>query len=236
MLQRIISIKNVGRFKNCAASGDVTLRRYTLIFAENARGKTTLCAVLRSLLTNTPAIVIGRTTLGAVEPPEIQLLTSAGNISFRNAAWNVAFPDIAVFDGTYVSENVFAGDEVHADHRRNLYRVIIGAQGVTLAARVTELEELVRGKNTEIRENRMYIQRHMPPNMAVEAFIALAEDPGIDEKITAKEQELQGAQRTVPSSNGRGFRLSQCRFFRRHRATSGKDVRYCCRGRRTASC
>ncbi len=45
MLQRVISIKNVGRFRNCTAIGDVTFRRYTLIFAENARGKTTFCDV-----------------------------------------------------------------------------------------------------------------------------------------------------------------------------------------------
>jgi wobble nucleotide-excising tRNase len=64
MLQRIISIKNVGRFRNCAASGDVTFRRFNLIFAENGRGKTTLCAILRSLCTNTPALVIGRTCPG----------------------------------------------------------------------------------------------------------------------------------------------------------------------------
>ncbi len=49
MLQRVISIKNVGRFQNYGAAGDVTFRRYTLIFAENGRGKTTLCAILRSL-------------------------------------------------------------------------------------------------------------------------------------------------------------------------------------------
>jgi len=59
MLQRVISIKNVGRFKSCTALGDVTFRRFTLIFAENARGKTTFCAILRSLFTNTPAFIIG---------------------------------------------------------------------------------------------------------------------------------------------------------------------------------
>src|SRR6266404_3153260 len=106
MLQRVISIKNVGRFKSCAALGDVTFRRFTLIFAENGRGKTTLCAILRSLFTNTPALVIGRATLGSPDPPEIQLLTGAGNVGFRNGTWNAAYPDIAVFDGTYVSENV----------------------------------------------------------------------------------------------------------------------------------
>ena len=129
MLQKIISIKNVGRFQSCAALGDVTFRRFTLVFAENGRGKTTLCAILRSLSTNTPAFVIGRKTLGSIEPPEVQILVSNGNATFRDGAWNAPFPDIAVFDAVYVSENVFAGDVVDTEHRRNLYRVIIGARG-----------------------------------------------------------------------------------------------------------
>src|SRR3984893_2142595 len=152
MLQRVISIKNVGRFKSCAALGDVTFRRFTLIFAENARGKTTMCAILRSLFTNTPAFIIGRRTLGSAGQPEVQLLTENGTVTFRNGSWSAAFPDIAVFDGTYVSDNVFAGDLVQTDHRRNLYRVIIGAQGVTLAASVNDLESQIRAKNGEIRE------------------------------------------------------------------------------------
>lgn len=197
MLQRIISIKSVGRFKNCAALGDVTFRRFTLIFAENGRGKTTLCAILRSLFTNTPALIIGRRTLGSQDQPEVQLLTANGNVAFRNGAWNAAFPDIAVFDGTYVSENVFAGDLVHTDHRRNLYRVIIGAQGVTLAGRLNNLDEQIRTKNNEIRDNRTVLQRHIPPGTTVEAFIALPEDAQIDGKITAKEQDLQAVQRAT---------------------------------------
>ena len=57
MLQRVISIKNIGRFRNCAAVGDVTFRRFTLIFSENGRGKATLCAILRSLSTNMPSLI-----------------------------------------------------------------------------------------------------------------------------------------------------------------------------------
>ena len=64
MLRKIISIKNVGRFLNYSASGDIELKRYNLIFAENGRGKTTLCAVLRSLQSGDPTHVLGRTTLG----------------------------------------------------------------------------------------------------------------------------------------------------------------------------
>ena len=197
MLQRIISIKNVGRFKNCTAIGDVTFRRYTLIFGENARGKTTLCDILRSLFTNTPAIMIGRATLGSPGAPEVQLLTSGGNIAFRNGEWTDAYPDIAVFDGTYVKENVFAGDAVDTEHRRNLYRVIIGAQGVTLAARIDVLERKIRAKTAEIRDNRAKMQGHIPQGMTPEAFIGLAEDPGIEAKIAATEQELQAARQAA---------------------------------------
>jgi len=197
MLQRVISIKNVGRFKNCAALGDVTFRRFTLIFAENARGKTTMCAILRSLFTNTPAFIIGRRTLGSIGQPEAQLFIDNSAVTFRDGAWSALCPDIAVFDGTYVSDNVFAGDLVQTDHRRNLYRVIIGAQGVTLAASVNDLESQIRAKNGEIRDNQALLQRHMVPGTTVEAFLALPEDPLIDGKIAAKEQELQAVQRAA---------------------------------------
>ena len=48
-LKKIISIKNIGRFQKCFAAGDITFKTGTLVFAENGRGKTTLCAILRSL-------------------------------------------------------------------------------------------------------------------------------------------------------------------------------------------
>ena len=166
MLRRIISIRSVGRFRRCGAAGDVTFRRYTLVFAENGRGKTTLCAILRSLATDRPGLIIGRTTLGATEP-------------------------------TYVSENVFAGDVVATDHRRNLYRVIIGAQGVALATRINELDNQIRGKNEEIRENRARLQRYVPAGMDVNAFTALPQDAEIDGKIAVREQELHAVQRAT---------------------------------------
>src|SRR5208282_3402449 len=197
MLQKIISIRNVGRFQNCAALGDVAFRRFTLIFAENGRGKSTLCAILRSLCSNTSALIIGRRTLGSPDAPEVQLFIGSGNVTFRNGLWNASYADIAVFDGTYVSENVFLGDVVDTEHRRNLYRIFIGAQGVTLAGRLNELDDQVSGKNSEIREVRTRLQRHMAPGMTAEIFIGLSEDSQIDAKIQAKEQELQAVQRAA---------------------------------------
>ncbi len=193
MLKRIVSIRNVGRFKNCKANGDVSFRPYTLLFGENARGKTTFCAILRSLLTNDPAFVVGRATLGSSALPEVNLLTSAGNSVFREGNWSAAYPNIAIFDATYISENVYAGDAIDTEQRRSLYRVIIGAHGVALASRFKEIEEKVREKNSAIRDIRTQIQRHAAAGMSVEVFIALPEDEEIDTKIAAKKLDLQAA-------------------------------------------
>jgi len=136
MLRKIISIKNVGRFLSYGAAGDVELKRHNLVFAENGRGKTTLCAILRSLQTGDATHVRGRTTLGTGGAAEIKILVDGGTAAFSNGAWSTTVPNIAIFDSTFVSENVYSGDSVHLDHKRNLYRVIVGKQGVDLARQI----------------------------------------------------------------------------------------------------
>ena len=192
-LEKIVSIKNVGRFLNCAATGDVTFRRYTLVFAENGRGKTTLCAVLRSLQSGDARHIVGRRTLGGADNPEARFLVGGAPAVFRNGAWDRTLPLLAVFDGTYVSENVYSGEGVAAEQRRNLYRVIVGAEGVQLARRIEDIDGQIKTKNNDIRDAQTPLQRHLPAGMTLDAFLVLAEDPQIDEKIEAKEHEVAGA-------------------------------------------
>ena len=47
MFEKIVAIKNVGRFLSLAASSDMTFKRHNLIFAENGRGKTKFSFILR---------------------------------------------------------------------------------------------------------------------------------------------------------------------------------------------
>ena len=61
MPRKIISIRNVGRFPNSATAGNPELALYTLIIGANGFGKTTLCAVLRSLKTGEPAHLLAHT-------------------------------------------------------------------------------------------------------------------------------------------------------------------------------
>ncbi len=112
-LGKIVSIKNVGRFFDSAAAGDVAFRRYNLIFAENGRGKTTLCAILRSLQSGEPAYIIGRHTLGSPDPPQVRLLLDGNRpATFEDGAWDTTLPQLAIFDNTFITENVHAGETV----------------------------------------------------------------------------------------------------------------------------
>lgn len=129
MLRKFVSIKNVGRFRNSAATGNPELARYTLIVGANGFGKTTLCAVLRSLQSGDPAHIVGRTTLGIESAPTVELLLPAGLARFDGTAWSALYPALAIFDGVFVAENVHSGEVVEINHRRNLYRVIIGEEG-----------------------------------------------------------------------------------------------------------
>ena len=44
MIQKIISIKNIGKFLDFQSSGDISFQNETIIFGKNANGKSTLTA------------------------------------------------------------------------------------------------------------------------------------------------------------------------------------------------
>ena len=196
-ITKFVSIRNVGRFKSYNADGNVTLKRVNLVFAENGRGKSTLCAILRSAQSNDPDHVIGRTTLGATDAPHVHLVTSIGTVLFKTGAWTQSMPQLAIFDSTYIAENVFSGDAIDLDHKRNLYRVIIGKAGVALAQRVTDLDEKVRAATSDIRVKRAAIDGRVPTGYKFETFVVLEADPQIDQKITEKERELEAVQQSA---------------------------------------
>jgi hypothetical protein len=119
-----------------------------------------------------------------------------GLVTFSNGAWSATVPSIAIFDATFVSENVYSGDTVDIEHKRSLYRLIVGKQGVALAQQIDALDAASRAKSTEIRENAAAIQAHVPQGVTLDVFLALAEDPAIDEKIATAGRELEAVRQT----------------------------------------
>lgn len=194
MLEKVVEIKNIGRFSNYAAKGDVTFRKLTLIYAENGRGKTTLCAILRSLQSRQPEFISERQTLGATEAPFVHIRLNNTDYKFDGNAWTNSHPDILIFDSVFVNENVYSGDYVEHEHKKNLYRVIVGAQGVQFATKIEELDGQIRDVNADLREKKESISKHVPPDIEFDNYLGWQPLADIEEQIQQKTEELSNRQ------------------------------------------
>src|SRR5262249_12310985 len=108
-IKKIVKLKNIGRFANLAAKGDVQFKRLTVIYGPNGYGKTTLAGVLRSLATGDPAYVTERATLAADSGPHAEILLDAGRATFSNGAWSATAGELEIYDSTFVNDNVYTG-------------------------------------------------------------------------------------------------------------------------------
>lgn len=194
MIEKIISIKNVGRFRNCNPSGNVTFKKVTLMFGENGRGKTTLCAILRSLQTGKPEYVLERKTLGASDSASALIRLGGSNYTYGSNGWSGTYSDIVIFDSVFINENVHAGDCVDHEQKKGLYRVIVGPRGVQLARQIEELDGQIRRANIDIKEKKEAASRTLPTELTIERYLALEPIEDIDEKIEQTKAEISRLQ------------------------------------------
>lgn len=197
MIEKFISIKSVGRFRDCSPRGDVSFRKLTLLFAENGRGKTTLCAILRSLQTGQHEFISERKTLGSIAPASVQMRLGGNTLSFTNNAWSVTYSDISIFDSVFIHDNVFAGDYVDHDHKKNLYRVIVGTQGVKLAKQIEKLDSKIREASRDVAAKKEVISRTLPNGVTLDGYLAWQPVEDIENKIQIKIAEITWNQRVL---------------------------------------
>jgi wobble nucleotide-excising tRNase len=190
MVTKIIAIKNVGRFCNSAHGGNTAFAKHTFIHGANGFGKTTLCSVFRSLKTGDPSFIVGRKTLNAPGSPTVEILSGQSVFRFDGAAWSATDPDVAIFDGVFVAENIHSGDIVDTEQKKNLYRVIVGEAGVQLANQEAQLSAASRAGTTEITSLTRALQSHVPQGMTLEKFVALPAIDGVDDQIARQELDV----------------------------------------------
>lgn len=200
MLEKIVSLRCVGRFRDYRANGDAQLRKLTLIYAENGRGKTTLCAVLRSLQTGQKEFIVERKTLADTNPTFAHLRLNNTDYKFNNDAWTATYPEILIFDPVFINENVYSGDYVEHEHKKNLYQVIVGAQGVQLAKQIENLDMQIRNANTDLRIKKEDVSRNLPQGTALDDYLQWQPIVDIDEQIRRKTEELDTRQRASAKS------------------------------------
>ena len=196
MINRFKLIQNIGRFNSDAAGAAHELSRLTLIYADNAQGKTTLTAILRSLASGDPRSITERHRLGSQYPPKAVLSwqDEPSDVIFQNGAWNHTFENLKVFDDHFVDENVYSGLDVASSHRQNLHELILGDRGVALNRNLQDIVSRVTEHNTAITAKSSAIPANERYGLSVEAFCALTELPDVDEKIADAERALKAAQ------------------------------------------
>jgi wobble nucleotide-excising tRNase len=195
VLRKFLSIQNVGRFRSMVATGDVELREFNLVFGENGRGKTTLCAILRSVQSGEPSHIRGRHTLGSSLPSGVQIMTTgqSGPVQYRDGAWSSILQEVVIYDQTFVSQNVYVGDTVGADQKRNLFKVIVGQAAVRSAEDLDVIVRDIRTVSTAIREGQTAVRSHLPTGMKLETFLNASPDTEIETKIAAASADVRAA-------------------------------------------
>ena len=191
MIEKIVRVKATGRFSDYSAPANVSFGRVTLVYAENALGKTTLSAMLRSLGTGDPTWIEERQTLGESDQPRVVIGTSHGNASFRDGSWNITYPQLAVFDPRFATQNVYAGDAVAHEQKRNLHRFAIGEEGVKLATRIDQLDAARRRLSGRITALRGHIEARVAElDVSVDEFLGLRCEEQLTERIAQVERQI----------------------------------------------
>ena len=194
MLRKILKIKNVGRFEDCKWRCGSQFESMSLIYGENGRGKSTFCDILRSCQLNAPDFILGRKRLGTTGDCEVELRIDGTNPAFSKSVWSSPFTSLMIFDMTFVHQNIYAGDKIDHDQKKNLYRVIVGEKGVALAKSVDDLDASIREVVKDVAAKRAVLEARLPKGTDLKAFIKLAADDDISAKISAVQSELKAAE------------------------------------------
>ncbi len=196
MLKRISKIKNIGKFYDCSLGG-LEFKDKTVIFGKNGDGKSTLTAILRSLMTGNNDILIGRKSFVSSGGKSIELgfedRTSKNIVyKFENKKWNNNYHNIEIFDTYFIANNIYDGERIIDKNKANLYQYIIGETGKTLSNEINKLidalKEKTRLKNEKISS---YNQFGFNDYYSIDEFIALPKVEDINSKIEKLRKELQ---------------------------------------------
>lgn len=202
MIEKITLIKNIGKFENHNAKGNSSFKKLTAIFSGNAMGKSTIADILRSLSLNSSDIINGRQTLGGQSGSEVHLRLGGQNFNFKNGAWDQKYENIAIYDSTFVSENIYGGNVVDHAHKRNLFRIIIGKKGVALANTIDDLDERIRNIQSSIKSVKEFLLGAFGRDINLDEIIDADVPQNIDQLVEEKKRQIAAAEQQNEIKNG----------------------------------
>lgn len=188
MLNRIISIKNIGRFEylKAANGNEGDFSKINVVYARNGSGKTTLCDVFRSAGTNEPAYVMGRKRIGSMEGPSIKWLFDENKVlEFSNGRWSGLDkrPPIYVYDQRFVRDNVFVGSQIGSSQRHNVYSLALGKKAISLNRKVEEAGRRLGTATETVSRFETQLLSMLPAGYQIETFRTLGPINNVDSMI-----------------------------------------------------
>ncbi|MEE4209674.1 MAG: AAA family ATPase [Parvularcula sp.] len=184
-------IRNVGLLRAFDTPGSPKLSRLTLFYGRNGRGKSTLTSVLRAARDGCSNTICARRSLGnGGLAPEITLVADSGNIRFKDGKWEPRVAPIEVFDTTFITDNVYAGELTELAHDRGLFSIIIGKDGVKLASHLERFNEINKRTSAALKAAEAALADDKPTDIGLDEFFSLAPNAELDKR-------LEGAERAV---------------------------------------
>lgn len=196
MVKKIIEIRNVGRFSVLSSEGgnETELSKFNVVYAKNGSGKSTLCDILRSLGNRDGAYIEGRKKFGATTTPAIRLLLADNRCAqFVNRQWTLGnLPPVYVYDERFVRGNVYLGDQMSVQHRRHIYNLALGQEGVRLNDNVAQAATQYETAKAEFEIAESNLRRLVPLGYTIDTFRGL-ERLDNEQQVSILEQELRAA-------------------------------------------
>ena len=178
MIKRIQEIKNIGTFAN-ARPASIELNQLVFIYGPNSQGKTTLCDIFKSLMTNNVDYIKERKTVGQTGAQSITF--NCGNkkeVKFDNDVWKVDkktldINQIQVFDTEFVHNNVFTNSQIEHRNKENFTKFVIGDESVKLSQELHLLNENKKQLENEINAIETLITKKIENNISLKDFLAI---------------------------------------------------------------
>lgn len=168
-------------------------QHFNLIYGENGSGKTTLALTLRSLKGDDELLLKKRSFDKSV-PQEVAISMKGGqHFLYHHSQWNGHLNGLEIFDVFFINENIYTGLEIQNDHKKKLFEVMLGEQGVKLKEDIQHLKLRIRNGRKIIREAGRDIEKAIGDAFTADEYALMSADPYIEEQIAEKQQELNTA-------------------------------------------
>lgn len=193
MLEKVICIDNVGVIKKGTKQNAVNFEKVTLIYADNARGKSTLSSLFLACSSANVEDVVSRKTVGSASQQKVVLRFNSQNIAFNSefdgVEWKGEKPNLHVFNQEFVERNVFASTGVLPEQREALLTLALGDAAVAERARFEEQAAWQKDCAVKVATAEKALVGFRG-NYTVEQFMALTPLDDIDLKLSDIDKQI----------------------------------------------